>query len=74
MLGTVSLGSIGGLSGRNVRLAEDVLTPAGIPLPYTADGGNLSVEITIEALNCSGIAQSFSSTFSYGTFPMSKIQ
>jgi hypothetical protein len=73
-LGTVSLGSIGGAAGRNVRVAEDILTPLNVTLPYTTNGGNLVVEITIEAVGCSGIAQSFSNAFAYGTVALTKIQ
>ena len=59
LMATVNLGSLPGLSARNIRVAEDVLTPASITLPYTADGGNLVFEITVEASNVSGNAQVF---------------
>ena len=46
-------------SGRNIRLAEDVLMPilGETGLPYTTDGGNLVLEITIDANNIAGTAQ-----------------
>ncbi len=59
LMATVNLGSLPGLSGRNIRVAEDVLTPGLITLPYTADGGNLVFEVTVEASNVSGNAQVF---------------
>jgi hypothetical protein len=73
-IATVDAGTIGGTSGRNLRLAEDILLVAGVTLPYTTDGGNLVVEVTIEAINVSGAAQSFSGSLAYGTTPMTKIQ
>jgi len=72
-LATVAIGTIGGTSGRNIRVAEDVLLPAGVTLPYTTDGGNLVVEVTIEASNVSGVSQAFSGGLAYGTTPMTKI-
>jgi hypothetical protein len=72
-LATVAAGSVAGLSGRNLRLAEDLLGPAGIALPYTENGGNLIIEITIEASNVSGYTQTFSNTLAYGTTPLTKI-
>jgi len=59
LLGSVNLGTLSGLSGKNIRVAEDVLTPLSIALPYVADGGNLVLEITIEASNVTGNAQVF---------------
>ena len=59
LMATVNLGSLAATSGRNIRLAEDVLTPASIALPYTADGGNLVLEVTIEAEGVTGNGQVF---------------
>jgi hypothetical protein len=51
-------------------VAEDILSAAGITLPYTGDGGNLVIEVTIDAAGCSGYTQSFSNTLAYGTSPL----
>jgi hypothetical protein len=56
---TVTVGALKPGAGINLRLAEDILTPAGVTLPYTADGGNLFVEFTIQANNVSGVSQTF---------------
>ena len=59
-MGTVKLaGSLMSWSGRNIRVAEDVLMPilGETGLPYTTDGGNLVLEITIDANNIAGTAQ-----------------
>jgi hypothetical protein len=72
-LGEVPCGSIGATSGRVLKIAEDILTPLGIPLPYVSDGGNLVIEVTIEALGCSGWSQTFSSGLAYGTTPLVSI-
>ena len=55
-------------------MAEDVLTPLRIALPYTDDGGNLTLEFTIEAPDVRGAAQVFSSSFAFGTYPLQEIQ
>jgi hypothetical protein len=73
-IAAVAVGSVGGLSGRNIRVAEDILAPAGITLPYTTNGGNLVIELTIEAVGVSGISQTFSNSFAYGTYPLTVIQ
>jgi len=70
-LGTVSIGNLEAGSGRNIRLAEDILTPLSITLPYTADGGNLVLEITIEAESVNGVAQVFQLDLSsFGIYPL----
>ncbi len=66
----LNLGTLGAESARSIRLAEDVLTPLGIPLPYMQDGGNLTLEFTIEAPNVQGAAQVFSTSLSFGTYPL----
>ena len=38
------------------------------------DGGNLTLEFTIEAADVVGAAQVFSSSFAFGTYPLQPIQ
>jgi len=74
---TVIIGTMAATSGLNVRLAEDILTPAGVTLPYVTNGGNVVVEFTIEANNVSGFTQVFSITApvnSLGVCNMTKVQ
>jgi len=61
LLGTVAVGSLAPSAALNIRLAEDVLTPASITTPYTTDGGNLLVEVTIEASGVTGVGQVYES-------------
>jgi len=70
LLGSVDLGILGTSSARNIKLAEDILVPLGISLPYTDDGGNLTLEFTVEAPSVRGSAQVFSSSLAYGTYPL----
>ncbi len=65
-----SLGTLGARSALNVKLAEDILTPLGIPIPYITDGGNLTVEFTVGAEKVRGVAQVFTSDFAFGTYPL----
>ncbi len=74
LLGTVNLGLLNARSARNIRIAESILALLDIPLPYTNDGGNLTVEFTIGAENVQGVAQVFSSELAFGTYPMQVIQ
>ena len=67
------LGTLGARSALNLKLAEDILTPLGISLPYTDDGGNLTLEFTIQASDVRGAAQVFSSSFAFGTYPLQSI-
>ena len=69
-----SLGTLGAKSARNVKLVEDILTPLGITTPYTVDGGNLTLEFTIQAADVRGAAQVFSASFAFGTVPLQVIQ
>ena len=84
-IGTVALGSLGPGAGRNVKLAEDILTPlitagatigdgTALALPYIEGGGNLVVEITVEATLVTGNGQVFVSDglASFGIFPLQK--
>jgi len=68
----LSLGSLGAKSALNIKL-EDILTPLGIPTPYLTDGGNLSLEFTIGPSNVRGVAQVFSDSLAFGTYPMQEI-
>jgi hypothetical protein len=69
----LDLGTLGARSGLNVKLAEDILTPLGVTPPYTFDGGNLTLEFTIEAPDVTGTAQVFSSDFAFGTYPLQEV-
>jgi hypothetical protein len=71
LLGVVDLGLLEAKSARNIKIAEEILSALGLPLPYVADGGNLTVEFTIEAKSVQGVAQVFSSNLAFGTYPMS---
>jgi len=74
LLGVVDLGLLEAKSARNIKIAEDILSALGLPLPYMADGGNLTVEFTVEAKSVQGVAQVFSSNLAFGTYPMQVIQ
>ena len=68
-----SLGSLGAGSALNVKLAEDILTPEGITVPYTTDDGDLTLEFAIQAAGVKGAAQVFSSSFASGTNPLQEV-
>ena len=70
----LDLGTLGAESARNLKLAEDILAPLGIALPYVTDGGNLTLEFTIQAADVRGAAQVFSSSFAFGTVPLQVIR
>ena len=73
LVGTANLGSLMSWSGRNIRVAEDVLMHM-TELPYTADGGNLVLEITIDANNIAGTAQVFQNDLSsFGIYQLKMI-
>ena len=72
--GPLSIGVLRARSAVNLKLAEDSLTPAGITTPYTADGGNLTLEFTIQAADVRGVAQVFSDSLAFGTYPLQVIQ
>ena len=70
------LGNLGPKSGLNIKLAEDILMPLmplGVLLPYTTDGGDLTLELTIQAAAVRGTSQVFSSDFGFGTYPLQEI-
>ncbi len=69
----LALGTLGAKSAFNIKLAEDILTPIGAPVPYTADGGNLTLELTIGVAGVQGVAQVFSGDFAFGTYPLQVI-
>ena len=69
----LNLGTLGAKSALNIKLAEDILALLGITLPYTGDGGNLTLEFTIQAANVQGTAQVFTSDFAFGTYPLQEI-
>jgi len=69
----LSLATLGAKSALNLKVAEDILTPAGIPTPYMTDGGNLTLEFTIQAPGVKGSAQVFSPSFAFGTYPLQEI-
>jgi hypothetical protein len=70
LLGTVSLGTLNARSGKNVKIAEEILFQLGISLPYTGDGGNLLVEFTVGADNVRGTGQVFGPNLAFGTYPL----
>ncbi len=70
LLGTVSLGTLNARSGKNVKIAEEILFRLGIFLPYTGDGGNLIVEFTVGADNVRGTGQVFGPNLAFGTYPL----
>ncbi len=69
----LALGTLGAKSAFNIKLAEDILTPIGASVPYTADGGNLTLEFTIAVAGVQGVAQVFSGDFAFGTYPLQVI-
>ena len=74
-LGTpLNLGNLAARSALNIKVVEDILIPLGITTPYTDDGGNLTLEFTIQAADVRGAAQVFSDIFAYGTMPMQVIE
>ena len=69
----LALGTLGAKSALNCKVVEDILTPLGITPPYTTDGGNLTLEFTIQAADVRGAAQVFSSSFAFGTYTLSEV-
>ena len=53
----LNLGTLGARSALNIKLAEDILTPLGITLPYADNDGDLTLEFTIEAADVRGATQ-----------------
>jgi len=54
LLGEVDFEILQSESAVNIKLAEDILGPLGIPMPYMENAGNLTLEFTIEAPNVGG--------------------
>jgi hypothetical protein len=75
LLGTADLGTLEATSARNIKVAEDILAPLGIPLPYTENGGNLTLEFTIQASGVRGTAQVFDNPLrlAFGTYPLQEV-
>ena len=75
LLGTVDLGTLEASTARSIKLAEDILEPLGIALPYIDDGGNLTLEFSVDVANVKGTAQVFnrSLTMALGTYPLQTI-
>ena len=70
----LNLGSLEAKSALNIKLAEDILDQLpGITTPYKTDGGNLTLEFTIQAADVVGAAQVFSSSFAFGVYPVQQI-
>jgi hypothetical protein len=69
----LNLATLGARSARNLKVAEDILVPAGITTPYTNDGGNLTLEFTVQAPRVRGAAQVFSDIFAFGTYPLQEM-
>ncbi len=70
----LALGTLEAESARNVKLAEDTLDQLpGITTPYKTDGGNLTLEFTIQAADVRGAAQVFSFSFAFGTYTLSEV-
>jgi len=70
----LDLGTLAAKSALNLKLAEDILGLLGTTLPYIEDGGNLTLEFTIEAPDVRGASQVFSPSFGFGTSPLQVIQ
>jgi glucose/arabinose dehydrogenase len=66
----LTVGVLGAKSALNLKLVEDILSPLGITPPYTNDGGNLTLEFTVEAADVRGVAQVFSGSVAFGTYPL----
>ena len=70
LLGVVSLGLIHSRSGKNIKIAEEILFKIGIFLPYLTGGGNVMVEFTVGADNVRGTGQVFGPDLAFGTYPL----
>ena len=75
LIGSVNLGTLGAGAGRNIKLAEDILANiSGVTVPYVTDGGNVVVELTIEASKVTGTSQVYNpvTLASFGITTMQK--
>ena len=69
--GPLPLTTLGARSAVNIKVAEDILEQLG-ERPYKNDGGNLTLEFTIQAADVQGTVQVFDKDFSiaFGTYPL----
>ncbi len=58
-VGPILLPPVTAITTRFLQSLNRIVTPLGIGLPYTGDGGNLTVEFTVGAGNVHGVAQVF---------------
>ncbi len=56
--------------GINLSIDQDLVTVMELQQGALGDGGNLSVEFTIEAPNVQGVAQVFSPEVAFGVYPL----
>jgi len=73
LVGTVTVGTLDGMSGMNIKVKEDLLDALGIAQPYGTNGGNLAVILSIEAQNVVGTANVFNTSFSYGMLSLVRL-
>ena len=70
----LALGTLEARSAFNIKLAEDILVNIpGVTVPYTDNGGNLTLEFTIGVAGVQGVAQVFSGDIAFGTYPLQVI-
>jgi len=69
--GPLPLTTLGARSAVNIKVAEDILEQLG-ERPYKNDGGNLTLEFTIQAADVQGTVQVFDKGLSiaFGTYPL----
>jgi hypothetical protein len=76
LIGTVNLGTLPALSATNIRVYEDILNsiPPLVTFPYTTNGGNIVIVLTINAIDCHGWSNVFGifngNYVSFGVVPM----
>jgi len=68
-LGTVQVGVLPPNGAASFNLAQQVLQPLGLR-PYTTDGGNLTLEITVIGVKASGVSQVKSGGMCFGTMQL----
>jgi len=72
-LGSVPVGILRANGAASINVAEQVLQPLGLR-PYTENGGNVSLEITIAGADVSGLVNVSGSGMSYGVSELIKSQ
>lgn len=76
LLGTVNLGVLPAMSETNIRVYEDILNsiPPLVTFPYITNGGNIWIQLTINAIGCHGWSNVFGifngNYVSFGVVPM----